>query len=147
MSFERAVRGVAEIVDAYHPGLQALKRSDRNQVVVSSTASLAGSINLDDFLQAARPNEYRWDYAIGLKCATRREIAIWAEFHPASSSHLDEVFKKHGWLKKWLATSARELQKISRDFVWVATGRVFFCQTVFNVDGLQSGDLSSSEPN
>jgi hypothetical protein len=74
-------------------------------------------------LRGTRPNDPRWDYGVGLR-RDSRDTAIWIEFHPANSLHVDEVIRKREWLRGWLSTRAPKLDRLAAGFKWVATGRV-----------------------
>jgi len=92
----------------------------------SNPRRLRGSVNLDDALRLAFPNDPRWDYAIGISQRSHSDRAVWLEVHPASSLHVGEVLNKLRWLKGWLASDAPELQGLPAHFCWVATGSVSF---------------------
>jgi len=88
---------------------------------------LRGSVDLDDALEAARPHDSRWDYAIGIRRhGSQHESVVWLEVHPASSRHIDEVLRKLQWLRNWLETDAPYLRAMPGEFRWVATGTVAF---------------------
>jgi len=123
--FDDAVKQTPDVADALQAGLQALSRPERRRVEVSDTGSLRGSINLDDALKAVEPNAPRWDYGVGVRGNRNNDRAIWVEFHPASSGHVDEVIRKGEWLRSWLSTRAPDLDRLtpkSGAFKWVATG-------------------------
>jgi hypothetical protein len=122
--FERAVNEVAALQGAYCQGLQALSGEDRQRVRRRIPGSVTGSINLDSALKHSLPNEPRWDYGIGVARSRGRDKAVWVEVHPASSQHIDEVLRKLAWLKDWLKRTARALDAMSQEYVWVASGRV-----------------------
>jgi hypothetical protein len=124
MKFKDAVIRTKGLTGAYCPGLQALKKADRNRVECKNTRSLTGSINLDETLKDSHAHKPRWDYGIGVKVTKRTDRAIWIEVHPASHHHIDEVLKKHRWLKRWLAFSAPLLNQIDAEFAWIASGKV-----------------------
>ena len=123
MTFLEAVRRTPAIRGALKPGLQPLKRPDRRRVSCDSRR-LLGSVDIDGSLHSLLPNETRWDYAIGL--IREGDSVFWIEVHPASSLHIDEVLKKLHWLHRWLETSAPELRRLPRRFLWIATGMVSF---------------------
>ncbi len=127
MTFETAVKDCLELAEELKPGLQALSKTDRQYVTCDKPRGLAGSVNLDAALRQALPNEPRWDYVIGLKQKGRSDEAVWLEIHPASSTgEVEVVLKKLAWLKGWCGERAVSLTKLSRRYVWVATGRVAF---------------------
>ncbi|MFI5454742.1 MAG: hypothetical protein ACHRXM_04765 [Isosphaerales bacterium] len=124
MRFKDAVTGTEGLTDAYCLGLQGLKEADRNRIKCRNTRSLSGSVHLDEALKDTNPDDPRWDYGIGLSADRRTDRVIWIEVHPASSHHIDEVLKKHRWLKEWLATLAPLLNQMGAEFVWIASGKV-----------------------
>jgi len=123
LSFQRAVEQIAEIAASHCPGLQAIKSAHRRQIATKSGKVWRGSVDLDAALAARYPKANRWDYGIGIH-RDHAEHAIWVEFHPASSLHIEEVLKKLTWLKAWLNSSGRPLRAMTRRYVWVATGKV-----------------------
>jgi hypothetical protein len=125
MSFEKAVRATPSVSAAYEKGLRALREVDRNRITCRDTRKITGSLNLDAALESTYPNAARWDYAIGLVHEKGRDRICWVEVHPASSKHVREVINKFEWLKDWLQTEALRLRELPREFVWIASGRVY----------------------
>ena len=87
-------------------------------------------MDVDTTLKESRPNDARWDYGIGLRNQGNEKV-VWVEIHPASSLHLDDVFKKLAWLKDFLRRSAPALRALTTyengpRFIWIATGSVGF---------------------
>jgi hypothetical protein len=126
MDFETAVNRTPGLPGCCRPGLQALPAADRSRITASDPRRIRGSVNLDAALSASRPSEPRWDYGIGLPEGRNSDQAVWVEVHPASSRHVEEVLNKHRWLRHWLESEAQELERISRHFVWLASGKVSF---------------------
>lgn len=124
MRFDDAVRKTPDVADALQPGIQALSSAHQGRVEPRNTRLLRGSIDLDAALSKSQPNAARWDYGVGLRGDKKDDKAIWIEFHPASSSHVDDVLKKHAWLLDWLKGRAPRLAELPRAFKWVATGSV-----------------------
>ncbi|WP_157732048.1 hypothetical protein [Thermogutta terrifontis] len=122
--FYWAVRKIPELQEAFHNGLQALKRSERPCVLAHDPARLTGSICLDAALRKQYPSDHRWDYGIGYNHLQDGEKVTWIEFHPASSHHVKVVIAKLIWLKSWLETKAPGLRAMTRDYYWIATGGV-----------------------
>jgi hypothetical protein len=119
--FERAVKASPLLRNFYQRGLQALRSDNRAKIHCKNPGKLTGSVDLDRGLAKALPNDRRWDYGIGYRRSSR-ELAIWVEFHPASSSNVGEVLKKLEWLKSRLENQAPELWSMSGGrFFWVAT--------------------------
>jgi hypothetical protein len=127
MRFQEAVERTPEIVRAFRPGLQALRRQDRSRIQRrDSLTRLAGSVNLDDALSDRYPHAARWDYGIGVERTSRRDNRVlWIEVHSASSAHVSDVIAKHQWLVAWLGRSAPQLGGLRREFIWLATGSVY----------------------
>jgi hypothetical protein len=107
-------------------GLQAVRARDRERFHSTDARNIRGGVNLDEALGRARPDEPRWDYVVGVRGAGRNDHAAWAELHPASSLHVEEVLRKLRWLKAWLAAEAPALRALPSSFHWVATGSVAF---------------------
>jgi hypothetical protein len=126
MSFRQAVESTAAIRDSFREGLGSVRNVDRTRLRCSNPRRLRGSVNLDDALRLALPNDPRGDYAIGISQRSHSDRAVWLEVHPASSLHVGEVLNKLRWLKGWLASDAPELQGLPAHFCWVATGSVSF---------------------
>lgn len=127
MRFDDAVKQTPDVADALQPGIQALSGPERRRVRLRNKRSLRGSINLDDALSEAQPHAARWDYGVGLRADSRSDRAIWVEFHPASSLHVDQIIRKCEWLRGWLSSRAPELDQLtprSGALKWVATGSV-----------------------
>jgi hypothetical protein len=127
MRFRQAVSAVADIRAAYSAGLGALRPADKRRVQCANPNRLAGSVNLELALRAARPNEPLWDYALGWNAADETEQAIWVEVHPANSQHVDDVIRKKRWLDGWLRDKGQPLRQITRPqdgFVWLASRSV-----------------------
>jgi hypothetical protein len=124
MRFKQAVERTPGLEQAYRPGLQALQRRDRSRISCRDSHMVTGSVNVDHTLAPTLPDDPRWDYGIGVTAQTRSEAVVWVEVHPASSHHVDEVLHKLDWLKNWLRTHAPQLNGMTREFVWVASGQV-----------------------
>ncbi len=126
MSFRQAVESTAAIRDSFREGLGSVRNVDRTRLRCSNPRRLRGSVNLDDALRLALPNDPRGDYAIGISQRSHSDRAVWLEVHPASSLHVGEVLNKLRWLRGWVASDAPELQGLPAHFCWVATGSVSF---------------------
>lgn len=129
MKFREAVLNVPALADAYRPGLQALKRADREHITCTNPHDLAGSVDMDSALREIYPNEPRWDYAVGIKHDPNTDKAIWIEVHPASSTaEVNTVIAKLHWLKSWAADVVPDLLSLTREYIWIATGSIAFSQ-------------------
>jgi hypothetical protein len=121
MNFRKAVEATASVQAHYRPGLQALAAGDADRIQCDNPRRLTGSVNVDQALQAAEPDEPRWDYGIGLR-RNNAECAIWVEVHPASSTSITDMLNKLQWLRKWLRAQAPALAALTQsDYYWVST--------------------------
>ncbi len=124
MRFQDAVLATPGLEQAYRSGLQALRAVDRGRIDCPDPKGLAGSLDLDSCLKELLPSDPRWDYGIGLNRSEGHDQIVWIEVHPANSHHVDEVLRKHRWLKDWLHVHGSLLKPMSARFVWVASGPV-----------------------
>lgn len=130
MTFKKAVEKTPHLEDAWRPGLQALRASDKAHVEVEDARHLAGSADIDAALASVQPHAHRWDYGIGYKARRNAsERVYWVEVHPASSKEVKSVLDKLRWLKDWLEGEGRALGTLAREFVWVSTGKTSFTLT------------------
>lgn len=130
MTFEQAVKQTAEIKDAFHPGLRALRKIDKSRITATNPALLTGSIYLDEALSRTYPHESRWDYGIGQKPEnSSNERVFWLEIHPGHAGELRVVLAKLEWLKQWLRESAVHLNGLQREFIWISTGKTSLTPT------------------
>ena len=124
MTFRKAVAGTSALEDAYRDGLHGLEKTHRAKIVCVQSRNLTGSVNLDEALARSHPNDPRWDYGIGVRKPKGPECVVWVEVHSATTHGVNEVLKKHLWLKKWLASAAPLLSKMTGQYVWIASGEV-----------------------
>ena len=120
-TFQIAVENTPDVKNGFRAGLQAVKNSDRNKVNVTDPRKLQGSLDIDTQVQKKYPQEPRWDYALSYD-----DKLYFFEVHPASTSEVDAVIKKLGWLKDWLKNKASEINKLQKGvhpYVWVQSGR------------------------
>lgn len=118
-SFRQAVEETTEVKDGYRVGLKALKKTDVSKVEASDTRKIDGSLDIDGVTKAKRPNEARWDYAIGYNGRI-----YFMEVHPACTGNIPEIMKKLKWVKDWLNTSGNKLNDLPKGtplFSWIAT--------------------------
>ncbi len=125
MTFKDAVEQTTGLGEAYCRGLRALRSQDRTHVDAQDTQRLSGSVDLDSVLQADQPNDPRWDYGVGHRPSNLngREMIYWIEIHPATDGEVKVVIGKLQWLKQWLSSSARKLNAMHREFVWLSSGK------------------------
>lgn len=119
-AFQIAVENTPDVKNGFRTGLQAVKNSDRNKVNVTDPRKLQGSLDIDTQVQKKYPQEPRWDYALSYD-----DKIYFFEVHSASTSEVDAVIKKLGWLKDWLKNKAPEinkLQKGNQPYTWVQSG-------------------------
>ena len=128
MTFKQAVAATPHLgVDAFRPGIQALKAADRARIDCADTGKLAGSVDVDAAIQPSQPNAQRWDYAIGYR--RNAEVIYWVEVHPASLGDVARVRDKFLWVRAWLAGDGSRLQAFEAEFVWISSGRTTFTQS------------------
>ena len=125
MTFAVAVRSTPHLgAAALRPGLQGLEAVDRPRIRCSNPKRLCGSIGLDAAMKEAEPDAPRWDYGV---CHSQHvEVVHWIEVHP--SAHIQEVQAKFDWLKAWLERVGNPMNKLSRRFVWISSGRMTLTQ-------------------
>jgi hypothetical protein len=126
MTFRQAVERTAAVEGRYREGLRGIRNVDRQRIHCSNPRMLTGSIDLDEALRVRNPNDPRWDYGIGVRVGARSDIVIWAEVHPATSLHVDEVLTKLRWLRERTGDSAPAFVELGQHFCWVATGSIAF---------------------
>jgi hypothetical protein len=124
MTFRQAVQSSPAIAVHYQAGLRGVSSVDRRRMR-GSVRRITGSLDLENALRPTQPNQPVWDYGIGIRHTANRDKAIWVEVHGANNLHVGEVLRKLTWLRAWLSREARNLQGISTDFVWLATGTVY----------------------
>lgn len=134
MNFKLAVRNAGGRVDAaYRAGKQALAAAHALQVVCADTKRISGSIDLDSALAAlpVHAQSPRWDYGLGYRPPTGKEVAVWVEVHSASTGEVGAVLRKLAWLKSFLKNECHDLWQLTtaacdhrEPYVWVASGAV-----------------------
>lgn len=109
-------------------GKTAVKGEYRPSIVSGSTASLAGSVDVDLTFENSEPNAARWDYGLGVRKGSE-EMAFWVEAHPASSTgEVGRMLQKLEWLKSKLgeptfaslSALTRQAQEAGAAFRWLA---------------------------
>jgi hypothetical protein len=117
-TFKQAVEATAEVCNCFRKGKQAIKKDERDKVVVADPGKCGGSLFIDKCLidQDKYPNENRWDYAIDYA----GEVFFF-EVHTASTREVSTVLKKLEWLKKWLNDKGTEINslKAEKSFYWI----------------------------
>jgi hypothetical protein len=145
MRFKQVVEAVPQLRGAYRPGLQALKGEHRERIQCNDTRRLAGSLDPDSSLQKSLPDEPRWDYGVGVRVSQHADCCHWVEVHPATEGDVEDVLKKHDWLKTWLAQHAPGLLGMTateKGYVWIATKTIGFRQGSPKAKQLEAGGVS-----
>ncbi len=128
MTLKTAVDQTPEIKGAWKPGLRALRRGDSKRVEAADTRRLAGSVDLDTTLRDRYPNDSRWDYAVGFRVQSGTDYVYWIEVHPANEGAVRELLNKLVWLRNWIRKGAPALNRLQKEFVWIASGKTSFTQ-------------------
>jgi len=104
----------------FYPGLGALKKGEKKQIIVPDTTLFGISVNLDDAAKAEHAKENRWDYAIEYDCRT-----YFIEIHPGYTSEVDTMIKKVKFLISWLKTHVPAILNLPGPgkFYWVSSGK------------------------
>lgn len=134
MNFKTAVQNAGGSVQgAYRVGKQALAAAHAQQVECSHPNRISGSIDLDAALASVpeHAQSSRWDYGMGYRPPTGREVAVWVEVHSASTGEVGAVLRKLAWLKSFLKDECHDLWGLTtaacdhrEPYVWVASGAV-----------------------
>lgn len=118
MSFREAVEQTPLLKDHLKTGLKALG-SHSKHVKLNEPRLCEGSVDIDQALERAFPQDNRWDYALGYHQKT-----YFIEIHPADTSEVETLLKKYQWLKIFLAQQAPKLNQEPKEFYWIASGGV-----------------------
>ncbi len=126
--FSEAVEGTPHIARSYKKGLQALG-SNSSKIILDSTISCEGSVDIDQSLIQQYPNDNRWDY-----CLSYKGEVYFVEVHPAHTGEINTVLNKLKWLKKWLREHAPAINNLKANstnspFVWIQTNGCHFLPT------------------
>ena len=125
MSFARAVEATPDVRYALRPGLAALATAHRSRVRYRASRDLRGSIDIDRATAARYPNDPRWDYVVGwTPQGASADVVSWIEVHSATPHGATEVLSKQRWLRGWLRVASPALERLPREFVWIASGKV-----------------------
>jgi hypothetical protein len=125
---ETAVAQTADVAGHFRNGIQAVKGAYRSKIQTTKSRMLTGSVDIDTATQSLYPNANRWDYAIEYEDKT-----YFVEFHPASTSNVDEMIEKLKWLNWWLQEKAPHINALKpkniNAYHWVATGSIQILNT------------------
>ena len=120
---ENAIELTPDVTGHFKKGIQAVKNEYRSIISATDSRKLTGSVDIDSATSKLYPNDNRWDNAIEYNNET-----FFVEFHPASTSNVDELLKKQSWIKDWLKSHAPKIDalkaKNGNAFNWIATGRI-----------------------
>ena len=90
-------------------GLQAVKNSDKRNIILSNRKNLEGSIDIDSNFKENYPNDNRWDYLI----LNNSDIeGYFVEIHPAHTSEVKVMIKKREWLQNRIYFTPKVKTKI-----------------------------------
>lgn len=117
LSFKEAIERTPDISHGYREGLAALG-ADSKRVIIPDTVCIDGSVDIDKETMHLYPSENRWDYAFA--CEGK---VYYVEVHSAITSEVRTVINKLNWLKRWLASEAPELVRLTNygvsPFYWI----------------------------
>ena len=107
LSFKEAVEATPDVATGYKEGINAFgKYTDK--IKVPDLSKIDGSLDIDATTVDLYPDDNRWDYAL---CYDSEVFYI--EVHSAITSEVSRMIKKLQWLKRWLATKAPEINKLT----------------------------------
>ena len=117
-----AADNTEDVKGQFKTGLGAVKRNERQKLVVPDTRKITGSLDIDSSTKEKYPQANRWDYAIEYDKET-----FFIEIHPASTSEIQTFLAKLSWLKQWLKEKAPEINalkpKNKQPYHWVYTSK------------------------
>ena len=120
-AFQIAVENTEEVKNGFCLGIKAIKNADRSKIVATDPKKLQGSLDIDTQVKNLYPDDPRWDYALSYD-----NKIYYFEVHPVETSEIKKVIDKVRWLKSWLNTKAKEINKLSKaehPYLWVQSGR------------------------
>lgn len=140
--FQNAVAKCPEIAESCKSGLTAMG-SNSTTVSVGNSRLIDGSVDIDEAVKDIRPNESRWDYAIGYSGE-----AYFIEVHPADTKNVEEMLKKVSWLKAWLNDVAPDLKRLHKCGVyhWIPSGRNKILKTSVQYRKISANNLAIVNP-
>ena len=119
----RAVDRTPDVAGCYSLGIQAVKGEYRSKIKTYNPRLLTGSIDIDSATQSHYPDASRWDYGIEYNDET-----YFVEFHPASTTNVEEMIEKKSWLDRWLHERAPHIKALmpvkNKAYHWIATGSI-----------------------
>lgn len=120
-----ALRPTSQLLPFVADGITALRKEHRALLEESVKADLADSLDLDAGLQAAHPQENRWDYLLGHE-PSAEVIAL--ESHTATDGQVTVLIAKREAARRQLRAHLRDGAGPSA-WIWVTEGPVGFART------------------
>jgi hypothetical protein len=108
------------------PGVDALKKKDRQLLAEAARQTIVESLDLDTAMATTHPDSHRWDYLVAVSPSKAPLVAV--EPHSARESEVSVVVQKKRNTEKFLRGHLNQTSNVSR-WVWVASGRVDFLKT------------------
>jgi hypothetical protein len=102
------------------PGIQGLLEVDKSRLAMELRKQIGDSLNLDDVLKAAHPNDNRWDYLVGI---SQSNAVVAIEVHHANSDQVSVIIRKKIAAKSQLQSHTKSGFHI-RKWVWISSGAV-----------------------
>lgn len=105
-------------------GLQAIKKENRNKILVPNSKLFGHSLDIDEALKTIISQDNRWDYGFEYD-----HYFIFIEIHPAETSQIDCICKKVAVTKEWFDRNCPEIlhlpkfEKSNRQYYWISSGR------------------------
>lgn len=118
-------------------GLAALERADRAHVDEGIRADFDDSLDLDEAMREAYPEENRWDYLLGYGPGGR---IIGLEPHSARADQVSVVIAKKKSAQDQLRGHLKRGASVAEWF-WVASGKVDFADTEKSVRKLEQNGI------
>jgi hypothetical protein len=120
-----ALRSNSQLLPQVADGIAALRKEHRALLEEGLKPDLADSLDLDAGLQAAHPQENRWDYLLGHGPS---EEVVALESHTATDGEVAVLIAKREAARRQLGAHLRDGAGPSA-WIWVTEGRVGFAPT------------------
>ena len=121
LTFKEAVEATSDVATGYREGIEAFGEY-KSKVKVPEPDKIDGSLDIDATTVNIYPDDNRWDYVL---CYDSEVFYI--EVHSAITSEVSRMIKKLQWLKKWLATKAPEINRLTtktkQPYYWVQSSK------------------------
>jgi hypothetical protein len=112
--------------DRVKKGLQAVKRDHvTDHLDAKVRSAFKDSLDLDEAFREGHEGEHRWDYLLG---HTRSKEIVGLEPHSAREDQIRTVIAKRNAAKDQLRGHLKPSKRV-RDWLWVASGTVYFTDT------------------